>query len=277
MRFSGEDALAVVEEQVALGIRAPGTPGHEALVALLGERLTALGLAVENQRWEVPLSMAPDGVAPLTNVLARIRGREPGPTTLVSTHYDSRWIADNEPDPALRSEPIPGANDGGSGTAVQLELARVLCQEPPRHDVILGFMDGEDLGDIEGHEFAAGSAHMVDHPGSMAPDEVISLDMVGGQDMRLNIEVNSLCHSDRGRQMFEALFRLGRSMGLAPFFANEVRAIRSDHWPWIEAGLPAVLLIDIDYPFWHTHGDLPGACSASSLEAVGRVLLEYLS
>lgn len=277
MIFSGEDALALVAEQVALGIRAPGTPGHEALVELLEERLSTLGLAVELQRWEVPLSLAPGGVAALTNVLARVRGREPGPTTLVSTHYDTRWIADNEPDPPLRDRPIPGANDGGSGTAVQLELARVLCQTPPRHDVILGFMDGEDLGDIEGHEFATGSAHMASNPGSMTPDEVISLDMVGGRDMRLNIEVNSLHHSDRGRQIFTELFRLGRSMDLAPFFDNTVRVIRSDHWPWIEVGLPAVLLIDIDYPFWHTHGDLPEACSASSLEAVGRVLLQYLT
>ena len=276
MEFSGEAALELVQQQVALGIRAPGTPGHEALVALLEERLSALGLELKLQRWTVPLSLAPGGEAPLTNVLARVPGREPGPTTLVSTHYDTRWIADNEADPALRGSPIPGANDGGSGTAVQLELARVMCQRPPRHDVVLGFMDGEDLGDIEGHAFATGSAQMAADPGDFAPDEVIALDMVGGRQMQLNIELNSLHNSERAQEMFTELFRLGRTMGLAPFFGGTVRVIRSDHYPWIEAGLPAVLLIDIDYPYWHTHGDLPGACSASSLEAVGHVLLQYL-
>lgn len=275
VEFSGEATLKLIERQVALGIRAPGTPGHEALVALLERRLAALGLEVGLQRWQVPLSLAPGGEATLTNVLVRIKGREPGPTTLVSTHYDTRWIADNEEDPALRGRPIPGANDGGSGTAVQLELARVLCEAPPLHDVVLGFMDGEDLGDIEGHAFAAGSAQMAADPGDFAPDEVVALDMVGGSQMQLNIELNSIYNSERGQEMFSELFSLGRTMGLAPFFGGTVRVIRSDHYPWIEAGLPAVLLIDIDYPHWHTHGDLPGACSASSLEAVGRVLLEY--
>ena len=276
MEFSAQRAMEHLEQQVSLGIRAPGTPGHEALVALMQERLGALGLAVGLQRWEVPLSLAPGGVAPLTNVLARIPGRRLGPCTLVSTHYDTRWIADNEQDPVQQGRPIPGANDGGSGTAVQLELARVLAGTPPRHDVILGFMDGEDLGDIEGHSFAAGSQHMADDPGEFAPDEVIALDMVGGRDMRLNIELNSLYNSKRAEEIFTELFRLGQAMDLAPFRGGSVRVIRSDHYPWIEAGLPAVLLIDIDYPHWHTHGDLPGACSASSLEAVGRVLLQYL-
>ncbi len=276
MEFSGEATLDLVQQQVDLGIRAPGTPGHEALVALLQQRLADLDLEVGLQRWQVPLSLAPGGQASLTNVLVRLPGRKPGPTTLLSTHYDTRWIADNEQAPALRHSPIPGANDGGSGTAVQLELARALRARPPRHDVVLGFMDGEDLGDIEGHAFAAGSEKMASDPGEFCPDEVIALDMVGGRDMRLNVDLNSLYNSERAREIFSELFRLGRAMGLDPFSGGTVKIIRSDHYPWIQAGVPAVLLIDIDYPFWHTHGDLPGACSASSLEAVGRVLLEYL-
>ena len=276
VKFCGEAALELVRQQVGLGIRAPGTPGHEALVELLARRLGRLGLPAELQRWEVPLSLAPDGSARLTNVLARIPGRKPGPVTLLCTHYDTRWIADNDPDPARRREPIPGANDGGSGTAIQLELARVLTLRPPRHDVILGFMDGEDLGDIEGHPFATGSLHMVQHQGTFAPDEVIALDMVGGRRMRLNLELNSLVCSERGQQIFARLFALGQSLELAPFDGGSVHSIRSDQYPWIEAGLPAVLLIDIDYPQWHTHQDLPEHCSAASLEAVGQVLEIYL-
>lgn len=274
--FCGRRALELVRRQTELGIRAPGTVGHERAVALFEELLVELGLAVTLQGWTVPLSLAPGGVAQLTNVLARIPGRQPGPSTLVATHYDTRWIADNDPDPRRRGQPIPGANDGGSGSAVQLELARLLCHRAPRHDVILGFMDGEDLGDIEGHEYALGSAHMAANPGALQPDQVIALDMVGGDQMRLNLELNSLLHDPRAARLMSELFARGRQLELAPFSDSEPRMIRSDHWPWIEAGVPAVLLIDIDYPWWHTHQDTLDHCSPDSLEAVGRVLLEQL-
>ncbi len=276
MGFSGERAFSDLERQVDLGIRAPGTEGHEAVLELYEAALSAAGLDAKRQRWEVSLSKIPSGKATLTNLLCRVPGRGRGPTTLVSSHYDSRWIADNDPDPALVDQPIPGANDGGSGTSVMLELARVWSEHPPAGDVILGFMDGEDLGDIDGHPFAVGSRQLVREAGDLWPDRVIALDMVGGAEMRLNLEVNSLLSSREGAGIFFDLFLLGRSLELSPFFGGGPHSIYSDHGPWLEAGVPAVLLIDIEYPQWHTHQDLPAHCSSSSLEAVGRVLEEYL-
>ena len=137
-------------------------------------------------------------------------------------------------------------------------------------------MDGEDLGGIDEHPFAVGSRKMAQEPGAYLPDQVIALDMVGGDDMRLNLEMNSLLSSRQGAGILFDLFVLGRSMGLAPFFDGSPHSIYSDHGPWLEAGVPAALLIDIEYPQWHTQQDLPGFCSASSLEAVGRVLERYL-
>lgn len=275
--FSGERAFAHLVAQVELGIRAPGTAGHEAVLDLYQAALADLGLTVTRQRWDVPLMIVPEGQVTLTNLLCRIPGRGRGPSTLVSSHYDSRWIADNEEDPVLREQPIPGANDGGSGTAIMLELARCLVESPPAGDVILGFMDGEDLGGIEDLPFAVGSRKMAREPGEYLPDQVIALDMVGGADMRLNLEMNSLLSSRRGAGILFDLFVLGRSMGLAPFFDGNPHSIYSDHGPWLEAGVPAALLIDIEYPQWHTRQDLPEHCSALSLEAVGRVLRRYLT
>jgi len=262
--------------QVDLGIRAPGTEGHEAVLDLFEGELRARGFTPTRQRWEVDCSPAPGGRARLTNLLCRVPGREAGPVTLISSHYDSRWIADNDPDPARVGQPIPGANDGGSGTAVMLELARLWEHAPPASDVILGFMDGEDLGDIDEHPFAVGSRKLAAEPEGFEPDRVIALDMVGGADMCLNLEVNSLLANRAGAGIFFDLFVLGRSMELAPFFDGAPHSVYSDHGPWLEAGVPAVLLIDIEYPQWHTHQDLPGHCSAASLEAVGRVLNRYL-
>lgn len=274
--FSGDRALAHLVRQVELGIRAPGTAGHEVALDLFEAELDALGLDVVRQCWQVPVSRAPGGQAGLTNLLCRIPGRAEGPVTLVSSHYDSRWIADNDPDPARQDQPIPGANDGGSGTAVMLELAHKWAASPPAGDVILGFMDGEDLGDIDGHPFAVGSRKLAAEPGDFLPDRVVALDMVGGAGMRLNLEVNSLLANRAGAGIFFDLFVLGRSLGLEPFSGGAPHSVYSDHGPWLEAGLPAVLLIDIEYPQWHTHQDLPEHCAAASLEAVGRVLAEYL-
>lgn len=274
--FSGDRAFKHLVKQVELGIRAPGTPGHEAVLDLYEEVLAPLGLSTHRQRWDVPLSKVPEGEVTLTNLLCRIPGAGQAPTTLVSSHYDSRWIADNDPDPALVDRPIPGANDGGSGTAIMLELARCLTDHAPAGDVILGFMDGEDLGHIDEHPFAVGSRKLVAEPGAYLPDQVIALDMVGGEGMRLNLELNSLTVIEQGAGIFLELFSLGRALGLAPFAGGSPHTIYSDHGPWLEAGVPAVLLIDIEYPQWHTHQDLPEHCSVESLEAVGRVLEAYL-
>jgi len=275
-RFCGDRALGWLLAQVGLGVRAPGSPGHRAAQGLIGDELRRHGLQVHEQRWDVPVGRAPGGRAELCNLWARVPGRSRGPTTLLTTHWDTRWIADRDPDPALRQRPILGANDGGSGTAVQLELARLWTLRPPRYDVLLAFADGEDLGDLDGHSFATGSARMVSQADGPRPDRVIALDMVGGRDMRLNLELNSLLASAESGRMLQELFALGVQQGLAAFRAPQPRTVWSDHGPWLEAGVPAVLLIDIDYPQWHTQADTPEHCCASSLAAVGQVLASYL-
>ncbi|MBM4318984.1 MAG: hypothetical protein FJ125_03270, partial [Deltaproteobacteria bacterium] len=103
MFFCGDRAFEHLLAQTALGVRAPGTAGHEAAVALIRRELSALGLAVHEQRWQVPLFRAPGNVAQLTNLLVCIPGQRSGKKrTLLGTHYDTRWIADREQDPVLR-------------------------------------------------------------------------------------------------------------------------------------------------------------------------------
>lgn len=270
--FCAARAFEALVDQTRLGPRAPGSPGHRAAGRLIRARLEACGLEVHEQRWEVTLGPAPGGRAELCNILARVPGRDRSRTTLLGTHWDTRWIADNERDVAARALPIPGANDGGSGTAVLLELARVLSDRQPEHDVVLAFFDGEDIGDLDGHPFGVGAAHFVAAPEGFLPDEAVIVDMVGGAGMHLNVEVTSLEHSPASRALFERLFAIGRARRLSPFEGGRRIRVWSDQKPFHDAGIAAALLIDLDYPWWHTHDDTVEHCSPRSLGAVGTVL-----
>lgn len=279
--FSAARAWAGLEAFAAVGPSPPGTEAHEHVVSWIRSSLAALGLEVVQDRWRVPCARSrcpcgePPGQATLTNLLVRIpgRGRDAARRpTLVGTHFDTRWIADRDPDPARRDAPIPGVNDGGSGTAVQLELARVLLDHPPKRDVLLAFFDGEDLGDLDGHAFATGSRRAAGAGGPWEPAAVIALDMVGGRDARFNAELNSLLSSAGSRLLLQGLFRAGQRLGHPHFTGGTARVVYSDQGPYLERGLPAALLIDIDYPPWHTHGDTIEACAPETLQAVGEVL-----
>lgn len=283
--FDAARAWQHLLDQVALGVRAPGTEGHRACADMFEDKLAELAAGCAwihdpvRQTWTQPFR---GQEVPLTNVLVRIAGTEgessggAAPTTLVGSHYDARWQADNEDDPVLKAAPIPAANDGGSGTAAMLEMARAFTEQPPVGDVVLAFFDGEDLGGIDDLPYAVGSRWFVEHPDpDWEIDRIIALDMIGGKDAKLNLEGNSLLHPE-ARELFIRLFRRGRQMGRAPFFGGSERWIYSDHGPFLDVGAPALCLIDIDYPEWHTQRDLPSACAPEPIADVGQTLLEVL-
>ena len=199
---------------------------------------------------------------------------------LLGTHYDTRPRADREPDPRLRELPIPGANDGGSGTAVLLHLLDQIATWSFTRDILVAFFDAEDLGNIDGKPFSIGAAHMARRPpADFAPEEVVVLDMVGGEGMIFDLDGFSLSHGP-SRRLTGALFGLGTSRGFRPFSADKpdrLKGIESDHYPFLRRGTASCILIDIDYPQWHTQGDTPEAMSAASLAITEEVLSLFLS
>ena len=160
-----------------------------------------------------------------------------------------------------RNSPIPGVNDGTSGVVIILELARVFRQNKPNNNVIFVLFDGAD-------QYAQN--------GEISPDLVIALDMVGGKDMHLNIDLNSLLHS-LSKNVFHRLFSIGRTLEYPCFFNNTIHMIISDHYPFLKREIPALILIDIEYPQWHTHSDTINYCSKDSLKYIGDVLLCFLA
>jgi glutaminyl-peptide cyclotransferase len=279
---AGERIMRLVREQVDLGPRVPGTPPHDLLAGKLEEALRVAGAAVTIQRFGVRFR---GNLLSCRNIVGVMRasGGAAGdalPPILLGTHYDTRIRADRDPDPALRETPIPGANDGGSGTAVLLDMLPRLAGGMRGRDVAVAFLDAEDLGNIDGKEFALGAAWLADHPvRGFEPSEAVILDMVGGRNMVLDIDAYILEH-EPSRALTTGVFSAGAARGWTPFSAdkpNRWKGIISDHTPFARAGVASCLLIDIDYPEWHTQADLPGAMSGASLGIIEEALWLSLS
>jgi hypothetical protein len=147
-------------------------------------------------------------------------------------------------------------------------------------DVAVAFLDAEDLGNIEGKEFALGAEWLASHPlVDFSPSEVVALDMVGGRDMVLDIDAHILGHQP-SRWLTNDFFRIGVNKGWDPFIRDKkdrLKYIVSDHLPFMRRGTAACILIDIDYPEWHTQADLPDAMSAESLGITEEALWLFLT
>lgn len=181
-------------------------------------------------------------------------------------HYDSRLSADNDPQPLNAALPVPGANDGASGVAVLLEIARVLPAGAP---VELAFVDAEDQGRLPGWDWILGSRALAES--IPAPRALILLDMIGDADLNIHPEKNS------DPRLTEEIWQTAAALGYGDFFPTQSKyRVIDDHVPFLERGVPAVDLIDLDYPYWHTLADTPDKVSAHSLQVVGETLLAWL-
>jgi Zn-dependent M28 family amino/carboxypeptidase len=172
-------------------------------------------------------------------------------------------------DEIAQSSPVPGANDGASGVAVLLELARTL---PPLDDqqIWLVFFDLEDQGRINGWEWIIGSRAFVQNL-SEKPDRVVILDMIGDADLQIYREWGS------DPTITDAIWETASRLGYGDAFVNEVKySILDDHVPFIDAGIPAVDIIDFDYPYWHTLEDTADKVSPRSLEIIGLTITAWL-
>ncbi len=261
-QFDGERALADVATQLSFGDRSPGTTGHARTVAWIKDTLKQAG-------WEFSTVGAPHMGADITNIVATRNFTQNKPTLWIGAHFDSRRYADNDPDPSKRSLPVPGANDGASGVAVLLELARTLPKELPVNLQLI-FIDAEDQGRIADWDWIIGSRQLASLSTDL-PDQVIIIDMIGDADQTIYYEANS------HRAISEAIWAISDEKGYAEFFIPEVRhSMLDDHTPFVELGIPAIDIIDFDYAHWHTTSDTADKVSAASLQRIGAILTEYV-
>jgi glutaminyl-peptide cyclotransferase len=264
LQFSGAQAYRQVSAQIEFGPRVTGSAANLAAGNYIEAQLRKYGWVTEFQSFTYK-------DAPVRSIIARAN-QGVGPIIILGAHYDSRRRADQ--DKNQPSEPVPGANDGASGVAVLLELARVLNLKQTPYEIWLAFFDAEDNGGLDGWDWIVGSTYMAKHL-TVAPQAMILLDMVGDADQQFYFDRNS------DAALSAQIWEVAAKQGYVDYFIPEARwAMLDDHTPFAQHGIPAVDIIDFDYgpsnSYWHTTADTVDKVDPGSLERVGRTLAAFL-
>ncbi|MCX4240252.1 M28 family peptidase [Paraliomyxa miuraensis] len=277
--FSGEAALDRVRA-LMLHPRTLGDAARERSIEALARMLADAGAQQVERQPFVAIEASTGRSYALVNLFGHLHPQAPRRVVL-ATHFDTRPWADQEPDPMLHEQPVPGANDGTSGVAVLLELLPLLAAAlPPDVGVTVILFDGEELGrpgEGERGGYCAGSRHFAAEAARQPPawlrgaEAGIVLDMVGDRDLHLPIEPGSAKHAPA---LVQRLWTVARRRGHAQFQDHERElAILDDHVLLTQAGVPSVLIIDHEYDAWHTRRDTIDRLSSESLFAVGDTVL----
>lgn len=258
-------------KQVNFGPRAPNTAAHQQCLKYLTQVLSQYADTVHLQEFDVPVY---NGITlHLANIIANFNMKSKT-RVLLTAHWDSRPRADHQPGGPV-DKPIPGADDGASGVAVLLEMARDFKESPPPIGVDIILWDGEDYG-REGdlNYYCLGSKYWAaTRSPSYYPIFAINLDMIGQKGLEIPKEGYSI---ENARDVVDLIWNTAAQMGVTQFVDSTSSLIYDDQVPLDNIGLKAVDLIDFNYKYWHTLEDTPDKCSPTSLAAVGKVLLEVI-
>ena len=153
--FSADQAYLYLQKICEIGPRPPASKGAKILRAMIEEILKGNADSLEKQYFDV-FDSETSSIIPMVNIIARFNTKAKS-RILLATHYDTRRWADYDPDPSNRDKPIIGANDGGSGVAVLLDLANIMCRVEPPCGVDMIFFDGEDFGRPGSDDYCQGS------------------------------------------------------------------------------------------------------------------------
>jgi len=289
--FSADSAYAFCAAQCQYGPRTMNSEAHEKCGEWIAEKFRQYGCEVELQRADLK---GYDGtILKSTNIIAKSQKQTTGPRILICAHWDSRPWADNDPDSANWHKPVMAANDGASGIAVMLEIARLL-QENDSASMAVDFIcfDAEDWGipqwenDGDADSWALGAQYWAEQcPKSIANSYQYSilLDMVGGQSARFYREYFSMKYA---RNIVEKVWQAAQAAGYGSYFpAEEAGGVTDDHIPVNEkAGIPCIDIInhypDCEQssfgPTWHTISDDMQHIDKNTLQAVGQTLIQVI-
>jgi glutaminyl-peptide cyclotransferase len=261
--FDGHRAYELVEKQVSFGPRPAGSPKLAELQQYMIAELRSYGCTVETDDFSAD---TPAGRLPMKNILVKIPGTQPG-IILLGTHYDTK-----------RLENFVGADDGGSSTAVMMELARLLCgqKQPGKYAVWIAFFDGEEAVNLKwqdpdnrygSRQMAAKFAASGDLPKIKA---FILLDLVGGHNILFKKETEST------KWLKDQIWNTAAGLGYGDNFVNNDFEVSDDHLSFLSRNVPAVDIVDLtnSAEYWHTPQDTMDKISAKSLAIVGHVVLE---
>jgi Zn-dependent M28 family amino/carboxypeptidase len=266
--FNGGRAFADLKSLVAFGPRPAGSQVLREARQWMIRRLKETGAPVEEDAF---VASTPIGSLSLTNLIVKFPGTRPQ-VVIVAGHYDTKREDDFR---------FVGANDGGSSAAFLLELARVLAQRKNALTYWLVFFDGEEAVRQQwtDNDSVYGSRHLVQRLASTGElsrvQAMILVDMIGDANLDIRRDTNST------PWLTDLVFAAARRLGYEKYFREDHLPVDDDHMPFVNAGVSAVDLIDLDYgpnnSYWHTALDTPEHCSPLSLTIVGRVVVATLA
>ena len=264
-----------LEKLCGFGPRNPGSEGYLKTLELIRQVGKKYADDVVEQPFLVQIS---DGKKiPMVNLELQFEGTEGGAPIVIGSHFDTRPFADQETHPEKQIKPILGANDGGSSTAVLLAMAHYLFQHPAPRPIHLVFFDGEDYGargsglNLLGSTYYAQSLLQEDR--ESWPYWVLVVDMIGDKDLQIFKETFSLKGSGR---FLDKIYSVAKKQKNSSFKSQSKYTIFDDHYPFYKMGIPATVLIDFDYPYWHTQEDTLDKCSPASMFSVFSVVTETI-
>ncbi len=283
--FASDSAYYFVQKQVDLGPRVPGTTTHKATAEWLETKLAEYADSVTTQ--EASAKMYNGNTIPIYNIIASFNP-DATPRVLLAAHWDTRHIAEKDVDPALQTKPIDGANDGGSGVGVLLEIARQLKLTGTEKGIDIILFDAEDLGDPKGgapETWCLGSQHWAQNPhkANYQAKYGILLDLVGSPNAVFKYEQVAM---RKAGSLYSDVWNVARELGYGFLFRAEQGGNITDdhHFVMKYRGFPMIDIIDYDPnraggfgEYHHTHNDNMDAISAETLRAVGEVVLAYVN
>ncbi len=266
-QISGKQALEFTKRVVDFGPRPSGSEANRALQNYILTQLKTCRCEVVEDAFT---ATTPRGQIAMKNIIAKFPAKaRPGiqPRAIAVTgHFDTKYFPGRK---------FVGASDGGSSTGILLEFARVLAGEPRTDDIYLVFFDGEEaVGEWSDTDSVYGSRHIAERwrrDGTLGRlKALINLDMIGDKNLNIRQEGNSTPF------LRKLVWSTAAELGYKAYFLDEQIGEDDDHMPFIKMGAPAIDIIDIDYPPWHTDNDTMDKLSASSMEIVGTVILEVV-
>lgn len=276
LEIDGKRAMGYLEMICNIGPRQSGTPGMKRQQELIRRHFEGFDLKVHAQTFEAKQHSQRASVE-MTNLIVSIHP-ERKRRIILCAHYDTRPIADQEPDPRKWREKFVSANDGGSGVALLMEFAHHLPKLETKVGIDLVFFDGEEyIFERDGDRYFFGSEHFAKtwQANKTRPDYVAAVlfDMIAGKNPRFPVEGYSW---GRARELCIDLWSLGAELKCNAFQDRLGERVLDDHLALQNAGIPAVDIIDFSYPHWHRLSDTPENCDADGMIQVARVISVWL-
>ena len=276
--FNGDAAFTHLVAQCDFGPRNPGSVGHQKALDYFLNVLTTLADTVSTQSFTEIMPRSKQKVE-MHNIIAQFNPKAKK-QIMISAHWDTRPWGDRSLSIMRKDQPILGANDGASGVAILLELAKVLHDNPQKIGVNLVLFDAEDFGSSgDSWSYCKGSQYFAKNLPITLPEYAINLDMVG--DANLEIYIERISYKQNPSLVLD-LWGLAEELKLSGFKKMAKYSIFDDHVPLYElAGIPAVDIIDFDYPdektnYHHTYNDIVENCSPESLRQVGTLMVQHI-